>query len=248
MQQLEINAKEMDNICEELQHMEEGIEEEYDSFSNRLNTQRRQQQEENAKDVLKNAKSIDEARRVAAEREAVLLAAQKATEANLAEPKKIINQLITKVIPPQNQPASVSMSVTIDPNSKAAAGKLNPAAAAAASLIQSGVKTSASLNDMNSKGANHNQRATSKSPNNFKFSDIHQDDEFNRFLEDPVKTSGNSQANTPSVSNPASLPNQDDEDDSNPMVAAFKETLDSSDEDLSTINKKLANIPASLEK
>lgn len=244
MQQLEINAREMDNVCEELQHMEEGIEEEYDSFSNRLNTQRRQQQEENAKDVLKNAKSIDEARRIAAEREAAALAAQKAAEANMPEPKKIINQLITKVIPPQNQTAAVSMSVTIDPNSKAAAGKLNPTGMTG-QQIPAGVKSSLSLNEINVGG--NQQRATSKSPNNFKISDT-QDDEFNRFLEDPGKSG--SQANTPSA-NPLQMTSPDDDDDdnndNNPMVAAFKETLDS-DEDLSTINQKLASIPATLEK
>ena len=75
MQQLETNAKEMDSICEELQMIEENIEDEYDSFSQNLNSKRRQQQEENAKDILKNAKSIDEARKIANEREAAAAAA-----------------------------------------------------------------------------------------------------------------------------------------------------------------------------
>lgn len=237
MQQLETNAKEMDNICEELQHMEEGIEDEYDSFSNRLNTQRRQQQEENAKDVLKNAKSIDEARRIAAEREAAALAAQKTAEANMSEPKKIINQLVTKasqIIPPQNQQTSVSMSVTIDPNNKVAAatGKLTPGV----NTVPASVKASISMTEMNNK---------SKSPNNFK---LPEDDEFNRFLEDPLK-SGTSQATTPSglATTIAAADEDEDEDNANPMVAALKETLDSSDEDLSSMNRKLANIPANLD-
>lgn len=241
MQQLETNAKEMDNICEELQHMEEGIEDEYDSFSNRLNTQRRQQQEENAKDVLKNAKSIDEARRIAAEREAAALAAQKNAEANMSEPKKIINQLVTKasqIIPPQNQQTPVSMSVTIDPNNKVAAatGKLTPGV----NTVPSSVKASISMTEMNNN--------KSKSPNNFK---LPEDDEFNRFLEDPLK-SGSSQATTPSGLGATTIAaavadEDDDEDNANPMVAALKETLDSSDEDLSSMNRKLANIPANLD-
>lgn len=243
MQQLEINAKEMDNICEELQNMEESIDKEYDSFSNQLNTQRRQQQEENAKDVLKNAKSIDEARRVAAEKEAAALAVEQAAAANMTEPKKIINQLITKVIPPQGQPAPISMSVTIDPNNPnpKMTGKLN---------VSQGVKNSISLNEINNnKTSNANaKRPTSKSPNNFKFSDT-QDEEFNRFLEDPFK--GNSQTQL-SASNNQILPSQEDDDDdasgNNPMVAAFKETLDSSDEDMSSISKKLNNLPINLDK
>jgi len=85
MQQLETNAKEMDLIGEELQLIEENIENDYESFSQSLNTKRRQQQEENAKDVLKNAKTIDEARKIAVQKEA---AAAAAAQAAATEPQK----------------------------------------------------------------------------------------------------------------------------------------------------------------
>ncbi len=94
MQQLETNAKEMDSICEELQAIEEHMEDEYDEFSNNLNSKRRQQQEENAKDIMKNAKSVDEARKIAAEKEAL---AKALAEQNATEPQKVINQLMNKI-------------------------------------------------------------------------------------------------------------------------------------------------------
>ena len=237
MQQLEINAKEMDNICEELEHLEENINDEYEGFSNRLNTQRRQQQEENAKDVLKNAKSVDEARRLAKEREAAALAAEQEAVANLAaEPKKIINHLITKVIPPTAaQTPQVSMSVTIDPTKAKNLAIANPTAT-------SNVKNSVSLNDVNG-------RAIVKSPINLKLSDNSQDDEFNRFLEaQPSKSGSQHQLNSPA--NAAANVEHDDEDEvgNNPMVAALKETLDSSDEDVSSINKKISSLAIPLDK
>lgn len=236
MQQLEINAKEMDNICEELAHLEENINDEYEGFSDRLNTQRRQQQEENAKDVLKNAKSVDEARRLAKEREAAALAAEQEAVANLAaEPKKIINHLITKVIPPTAaQTPQVSMSVTIDPTKAKNLAIANPTAT-------SNVKNSVSLNDVNG-------RAIVKSPINLKLTDNSQDDEFNRFLEtQPSKSGSQHQLNSANV---AANVEHDDEDEvgNNPMVAALKETLDSSDEDVSSINKKISSLAIPLDK
>jgi GTPase SAR1 family protein len=86
MQQLEINAKEMDKIVEELEGDEESCDDQYDLFTDGLNAKRRQQQEANAKDVLKNAKPIEEARRIAAEKEAARL---KAEEEAASEPKKV---------------------------------------------------------------------------------------------------------------------------------------------------------------
>lgn len=217
MQQLEINAKETDAFCEELQQMEENIEDEYDDFSQNLNSKRRQQQEENAKDVLKNAKTIDEARRSAQEKEAVAAAAQEAANAQLSEPKKVINSIInkinTKVIQPNTSaPTSISMSVTLDPNSKIKS-------------LQN-ISNSTSLNNFTSNGTG------SKSPINFQLDDFPHDDELNKFLDDPFKPSSSGSTHINSKT--------DDEDDdanaNNPMVAAFKDTIDSSDED-STKNK-----------
>lgn len=142
MQQLETNAKEMDAICEELQLIEENIENDYDSFSQNLNSKRRQQQEENAKDILKNAKSVDEARKIASQKEALAAAAQ---AANATEPQKVINNILSKVaakVPLPQAPASVSMSVTIDPNKPNGKDKAN-----------SKIKLSLSAEDLNT--SNH---------------------------------------------------------------------------------------------
>lgn len=232
MQQLEINAKDMDNICEELQHMEENINDEYDAFSNKLNSTRRQQQEENAKEALKNAKSIEEAKKLAMEREAAAATAaeQAAGAANLAEPKKLINNFLnklnTKVVQP-NTPAPISMSVTIDPNSDVK------------NLLN--MKNSLSLNEINNKkNANGNLgqlRTNSKSPVNAKLFGDHHDDELNKFLEDNAKPSNSNSHSLPSENG---QPNDDDEEVSvNPMVAAFNENIDSSDEDLTKLKDKL---------
>ena len=212
MQQLETNAKEMDAICEELKMIEENMEGEYDQFSQNLNSKRRQQQEENAKDILKNAKSVDEARKIAAEKEAI---AKAQAEAQATEPQKVINQLMNKLntkIPIQQLTSAkqnVSMSVTIDPNA------------------------------INKPSISPNPSGFQLNLNNLTL-DEHHDDELNRFLEDPVK---NSNLNTNSQIN---LKQENDDDDdqvnNNPMVAAFKETLDSEDEaQFKSLNTKKTN-------
>ncbi len=207
MQQLETNAKEMDSICEELQMIEENIEDEYDSFSQNLNSKRRQQQEENAKDILKNAKSIDEARKIANEREAAAAAAQ---AANASEPQKVINNLISKVaakVPLPTGPTAVSMSVTIDPTK--ANTKEN-------SKEKSKNPLSLTVDDLNS--SNH-------------------DEELNMFLNDSIKSgSRDGSAGNLKSSNSNQLNDDDDEETfSNPMVAGFKETI--SDEEIVNMPK-----------
>ena len=237
MQQLETNAKEMDAICEELQEIEGNIENEYDAFSQNLNTVRRKQQEENAKDVLKNAKSIDEARKIAAEKEA---AAAAAAEATASEPQKVINNLLnkmnTKGIIPTQPAQQISMSVTIDPN--------NPNSK---SISPAGLSTSVSHNSL----ANKSQPKASPKPVQANKLDFSNDDELNRFLDDPFKPNSNlSKQSIPNSSSaqvisPAKATVQEDEDDeedetvaNNPMVASFKETIDSSDESTSNSNQK----------
>jgi hypothetical protein len=238
MQQLETNAKEMDAICEELQEIEGNIENEYDAFSQNLNTARRKQQEENAKDVLKNAKSIDEARKIAAEKEA---AAAAAAEATASEPQKVINNLLnkmnTKGIIPTQPAQQISMSVTIDPN--------NPNSK---SISPAGLSTSVSHNSL----ANKSQPKASPKPAQANKLDFSNDDELNRFLQDdPFKPNANlSKQTIPNSSSaqviisPAKATVQEDDDDedetvaNNPMVASFKETIDSSDESTSNSNQK----------
>jgi hypothetical protein len=125
MQQLETNAKEMDLILEELSHHEGKVDDDYELFTDSLNSKRRTNAEQNAKDVLKNAKSVDEARQIAVEKERHERA--KAL-AQATEPEKILNQIKTKLnttvpglehlvekVSPA-KPQVVSMSVTVDPN------------------------------------------------------------------------------------------------------------------------------------
>ncbi|RNA39810.1 rab 6 [Brachionus plicatilis] len=198
MQQLEINAKETDLICEELQMIEENIEVDYNNFIDTLNSKRRQQQEDNAKDVLKNAMSIEQARKVAQEKETAMAAARQQADLQLSEPKKVINNIInkinTKVHENLPQPQQVSMSVTIDPSKKNTPSNLN--------------------------------KSQSMSPINLNIEELAHDDDLNRFLEDPVKTEEK-------LDNKKQTKYDEDEEEesNNPMVAAFKEEIDSSDEE-----------------
>ncbi|CAF0822376.1 unnamed protein product [Brachionus calyciflorus] len=204
MQQLEINAKETDAICEELQIMEENTENDYEQFIENLNSKRRQQQEENAKDILKNALTIEQARKIALEKESALALAKQKAEAQLSEPKKVINNIINKIntkvqqnIP---QPQQVSMSVTIDPNQK--------------------ITQNQGLTNSNSKTPIHINLEE-------------HDDEFNKFLDDTKQEMTKLDINK-HVAN-----DEDDEENlNNPMVAAYKEEIDSSDEE-SAKNQKI---------
>ena len=226
MQQLETNAKEMDSICEELQEVEENIENDYDAFSQNLNVTRRQQQEENAKDILKNAKSIEEARKLALEREAaVALAAQDEAQ---TDPKKALNNFISKIntkvsqtIQNAQSAAPLSMSVTVDPNDKKNKSLTNLTNSISHNNLLNKIQSNASKNNLN---------------------ELPHDEELNRFLDDPFKS--NKTASTNNVSdtklginsqvNNHKYDDDDDDDDEinngNPMVAIVKDTIDSSDE------------------
>lgn len=198
MHQLEINARETDTICEELEMIEENIEADYNKFIDSLNSKRRQQQEENAKDALKNAVSIDQARKLVQEKEAALAAAKHQAESQLSEPKKVINNIISKINTKVNenlpQPQQVSMSVTIDPSKK-----------------------------NNSSNPSNSQ---SKTAINLNIEELSYDDDLNRFLNDPAKSEDKLESNK-------KIESADEEDEvvHNPMVAAFKEEIDSSDEE-----------------
>lgn len=91
MQQLETNAKEMDAMGEELDEHDDHLSEEYAVFSDLLNNKRRQESELNAKDVLKDAKSLDEARKLAIQRKNLEQA--KALE-EASEPQKMLNKVL----------------------------------------------------------------------------------------------------------------------------------------------------------
>lgn len=207
MQQLETNAKEMDAILEDLSQTEDKVDDDYALFADSLNSKRRQESELNAGDVLKNAKSLEEARKLALEREARERAK---AEAEATEPEKMLNQLknklnttvpgleglVTSVVKPV-KPQAVSMSVTVDPDQLGKVGKRQPGGVA--------------------------QLQDYKPP----------EDDFDQFLANDSshnKSTGSSYSlnKDPPVDN-----SDEDEDaaDSNPMVASFKEEIDSEDED-----------------
>jgi hypothetical protein len=231
MQHLETNAKEMDAICEELQEIEENIDNDYDDFSKSLNTTRRQQQEENAKDILKNAKTIDEARKLAAEKEAAnALAAQMEAQ---TDPKKALNQFINKINTKVTQiaqvplSAPVSMSITVDPNDK----------------------KNKSLTNLTNSISHNSLLNKNQAKNNNPVSELPHDEELDRFLDDPFKSNKTSSNAIPTETKIAShnkFNNVDDDEDeigNNPMVAVVKETIDSSDEsDFKVKSSKESNV------
>lgn len=204
MQQLETNAKEMDLISEELTEHETKNEEEYEAFSDSLNNLRRRDAELNARDVLKNAKSVDEARKSAAQRESM----EKAKAlANATEPEKMINNLKDKInstvsgtILQPKEKAPVSMSVTLDQD------KLKPQK-----------KLQTDLND---------------------FLPQPTEDDFNQFLETELSQSNSQNLNK---QNTTSDIDEDEPSQGNPMVAGFRDTIDS-DDDLETSSKNKPKI------
>lgn len=204
MQQLETNAKEMDGVLEDLSQTEDKVDDDYALFTDSLNSKRRQESELNAGEVLKNAKSVEEARKVALEREARERAK---AQAEATEPEKMLSQLKSKlntVVPgleglvASKVKAQASMSVTVDPDQLGKASKK-----------QSGTK----LQDF-------------KPP----------EDDFDQFLAND--SSHNKSAGSSCSLNKNQLAGNSDDDgddeggvDANPMVASFKEEIDSEDED-----------------
>lgn len=215
MQQLEINAKEMDMQVEELELHEANVENDYEQFTDTLNNKRRVESELNAQSVLKNAKSIDEARKIALEKEQ----REKAKAlANATEPQKMINNIRDKIhtkIPQLEKiesslaPKNVSMSVTIEP-----------------------------------------EKMPKQSTGGAAFNDLklppHNEDEFDMFL--------NNMPESKSLQNLGKqIAHEDSEDDEkesygNPMVAGFKETIDSDEDDISQLNvhRLTSNVSAGL--
>jgi hypothetical protein len=97
MQQLEINAREIDNMNEELGLVETNVSNEYEFFQDNLNEKRRTQSEKLATDALKNAKTIEQAREDA--EKAAKAAAALAASQKMSDGKKIINNIIEKMAP-----------------------------------------------------------------------------------------------------------------------------------------------------
>ena len=114
MQQLEINAKEMDTVNEELGIIETNENENYESFTTNLNNKRRTQSEQLASNVLKNAKTIDEAKKEALEREEIEKAKQAAVQ---SDGKKLINNIISKITP------NIEVTITTKPQPKVGANE-----------------------------------------------------------------------------------------------------------------------------
>ena len=112
MQQLEINAKEMDTANEELGLIESNENENYDMFTSNLNNKRRTQSEQQASNALKNAKTIDEAKKEALEREEIEKAKKLSTQ---SEGKKMINNIMNKITP--------TIEITTKPAATAASNK-----------------------------------------------------------------------------------------------------------------------------
>ncbi len=208
MQQLETNAKEMDQISEELNEHDDNTANDYEKFSDTLNSKRRQESELNAKDVLKNAKSLEEARKLAIKKQEL----EKAKElAQATEPQKIINRALTTVLSKtgadkilnESKPKEVSMSVTLDETQ--IIGKKQPTSTKGqiTNITEFHVKTN--------------------------------DDELNQFFGSGGNYSGSNGLNGSGVE----AQEEDDDDDDrvntgNPMVAGFKETIDSDDEKILT--------------
>lgn len=173
----------------------------------------------NNQSALKNAKSIDEARKIALEKEQRERA--KAL-ANATEPQKIINNIREKIhtkIPQLEKiesslaTKSVSMSVTIEP-----------------------------------------EKMTKPSKGGTLFNDLklppHNEDEFNQFLNNSMTESSSVHSLVKNANTKNDSDEEEEECTGNPMVAGFKETIDSDEDDLSQLNvhRLSSNMSSSLTK
>lgn len=245
MQQLETNAKEMDQISEELTAHENSMEDEYEAFTDSLNNKRRNQSEQNAKDALKNAKSVDEARKLAQEKEK----AEKARAlANASEPQKILQNIKTKL-------------------NAGVAGQLMPSLAESTSK---NISMSVTLESHQLPNKNLS-KTTSNLTNIQDFQPGPGEEDFDQFLDNSgggfskamtgksVDGMGGNRKIDREDDKENASEEEDDEDDTsfgfsssrtggNPMVANFKETIDSEDDDnQSSVNRRHTTISTNSE-
>lgn len=127
LQQLQINARDMDACLEEIDTYARGAENNYDSFIDMLANKRRTKQEALAGDVLTKAKPLEEAKRL--HDEAVLAAelAEKQRQATLT-PVNTIVDVIKKTT--ETQPATIKPTTTT---------KQKPPVVAVQPIIQQGI-------------------------------------------------------------------------------------------------------------
>lgn len=191
--------------------------------------------------------------------------AQSALDLN-QDPKQIVNQIISKIntkLPIGQTETSAAASVKLDPNM---ASNLTSKEIQNAILRQQQQQQNSTTKLQPNKSPSNSQISPAKSNAHAALSSIdgfslNHDDELNRFLDDPFKAAAAATFATKSPSRdklsqpeqvqPAALNNvhesddDDDDDDANgnPIVAAYKETIDSSDEEKIKSQAKLNKQP-----
>ena len=109
LQQLQVNARDMDTALEEIDTYSRSTDNDYDSFNEMLANKRRTKQEALAGDVLSRAKPLEEAKRLHDEAVQAAAMAEKQQQAT-ATPLNTIVQVIKKTT--ENQPVAIKPTLT----------------------------------------------------------------------------------------------------------------------------------------
>ncbi|CAF0726761.1 unnamed protein product [Rotaria sordida] len=238
LQQLQVNARDMDTSLEEIDTYSHSAENNYDLFIEMLNNKRRSKQEALAGDIVAKAKPLEEAKRIHDEAlQAAALAEQQQQQQTKSSSINTIVQVIKKTT--ESPPSSIKPTPTT---------KQKPPIVAVQPIVQQAVPKSAIYNEVNDNIVDK-QHHSSDDYTETQLSNplvtstvddfIPDDNDYETFLVDDNTTSQQQQQqqqhlsiDTLPKSSTTKLSTTDDENEStvNPMVKGFCEQLDSDDE------------------
>ncbi|CAF0725265.1 unnamed protein product [Rotaria sordida] len=239
LQQLQVNARDMDTSLEEIDTYSHSAENNYDLFIEMLNNKRRSKQEALAGDIVAKAKPLEEAKRIHDEalQAAALAEQQQQQQQTKSSSINTIVQVIKKTT--ESPPSSIKPTPTT---------KQKPPIVAVQPIVQQAVSKSAIYNEVNDNIVDK-QHHSSDDYTETQLSNplvtstvddfIPDDNDYETFLVDDNTTSQQQQQqqqhlsiDTLPKSSTTKLSTTDDENEStvNPMVKGFCEQLDSDDE------------------
>lgn len=231
LQQLQVNARDLDTSLEEIDTYARSDENNYDIFIDVLTNKRRTKQEALAADVLSKAKPLDEAKRLHDEALQAAALAEQQQQATTSKPLNTIVQVIKKT--------TETPSATIKPTLTT---KQKPPVVAVQPIIQQVVPKSTTYDEYDDnvvgKYPPTDDYTESRTSNPLVASTVDDfvpdDNDYETFLVDDNTTPTQQHLSvdpfSKSTSTKLSLTDDENESIGNPMVKGFREQLDSDDE------------------
>lgn len=231
LQQLQVNARDLDTSLEEIDTYARSDENNYDIFIDVLTNKRRTKQEALAADVLSKAKPLDEAKRLHDEALQAAALAEQQQQSTTSKPLNTIVQVIKKT--------TETPSATIKPTLTT---KQKPPVVAVQPIIQQVVPKSTTYDEYDDnvvgKYPPTDDYTESRTSNPLVASTVDDfvpdDNDYETFLVDDNTTPTQQHLSvdpfSKSTSTKLSLTDDENESIGNPMVKGFREQLDSDDE------------------